>query len=44
MVQKDRVDLTPSRAMLLYLLNEYQALGYAINLLVAQKLAYFLQL
>ena len=44
MVQKDRVDLTPSRAMLLYLLNEYQTLGYAINLLVAQKLAYFLQL
>ncbi|HEC42737.1 MAG TPA: phosphatase [Bacteroides sp.] len=38
-----KVHLTPARAMLLYLMNEYQILGYSINLLVAQKLAYFLQ-
>ncbi len=42
-VSKEKVDLTPARAMLLYLLNEYQILGYSINLLVAQKVAYFLQ-
>ncbi len=43
MLQKDEVSLTPARAMLLYLLKEYQVLGYNINLLVVQKLAYFLQ-
>lgn len=43
MIQKDEVSLTPARAMLLYLLKEYQILGYNINLLVVQKLAYFLQ-
>lgn len=41
--KKKIVDLTPARAMLLYLMNEYQVLGYSINLLVAQKIAYFLQ-
>ena len=30
--------------MLVYLLKEYQALGYSVSMLVAQKLAYFLQL
>jgi len=35
--------LTPARAMLLYLFNKYRILGYEINLLVAQKIAYFLQ-
>lgn len=44
MVQKENVKLTSARAMLIYLLKEYQSLGYAINMLVAQKLAYFLQL
>jgi O-acetyl-ADP-ribose deacetylase (regulator of RNase III) len=43
MIQKDHVSLTPPRAMLLHLLQEYQVLGYTINLLVVQKLAYFLQ-
>lgn len=42
-IEKKMVDLTPARAMLLYLMNEYQILGYSINLLVAQKIAYFLQ-
>lgn len=36
-------NLTPARAMLLYLLNQYRVLGFEINLLVAQKVAYFLQ-
>lgn len=36
-------NLTPARAMLLYLLNRYRVLGYEINLLVVQKIAYFLQ-
>ncbi|AFH47874.1 Putative phosphatase [Ignavibacterium album JCM 16511] len=40
-VQKN--NLTPARAMLLYLLNKYRVLGYEINLLVVQKIAYFLQ-
>jgi O-acetyl-ADP-ribose deacetylase (regulator of RNase III)/uncharacterized protein YwgA len=40
---KKEVSLTPARAMLLYALNDYQVLGYSINLLVAQKIAYFLQ-
>ena len=44
MIQKDDVKLTPARAMLIHLLNEYQRLGYSVNMLVAQKLAYFLQL
>lgn len=35
--------LTPARAMVLHLMNEYQILGYSINLLVVQKIAYFLQ-
>ena len=35
--------LTPARAMLLTALKNYQVLGYGINLLVAQKLAYFMQ-
>lgn len=43
MVQKKEVELTPARAMLIYLLKEYQILGYSVNLLVAQKLAYLLQ-
>lgn len=40
---KKEVSLTPPRAMLLYALKDYQVLGYSINLLVAQKIAYFLQ-
>jgi O-acetyl-ADP-ribose deacetylase (regulator of RNase III) len=44
MVQKQDVKLTAPRAMLIYLLKEYQALGYSVNMLVAQKLAYFLQI
>lgn len=43
MISKEYVGLTPPRAMLIYLLKNYQVLGYSINLLVAQKLAYFLQ-
>jgi O-acetyl-ADP-ribose deacetylase (regulator of RNase III)/uncharacterized protein YwgA len=35
--------LTPARAMLIYLMRKYQIMGYEINFLVAQKLAYFLQ-
>ncbi len=41
---KKEVKLTPARAMLLYLMKQYQILGYEINFLVVQKLAYFLQL
>lgn len=37
------ISLTPARAMLLSALKNYQILGYSINLLVAQKIAYFLQ-
>lgn len=40
-VQKN--NLTSARAMLLYLLNKYRVLGNEINLLVVQKIAYFLQ-
>jgi len=40
---KKAVKLTPARAMLLSALNSYKILGYSINLLVAQKLAYFIQ-
>ena len=35
--------LTPARAMLIFLMNKYRVLGYEVNLLVAQKLCYFLQ-
>ncbi len=44
MVQKEYVQLTAARAMLIHILHEYQSLGYSVNMLVAQKLAYFLQL
>jgi len=37
------ITLTPARAMLVNALKNYQVLGYSINLLVAQKIAYFLQ-
>lgn len=37
------VKLTNARAMLLYLMHHYDQLGYTLNLLVIQKLAYFLQ-
>lgn len=37
------VNLTPARGMLLSALNSYLVLGYSANLLVLQKLAYFLQ-
>lgn len=40
---KKQITLTPARAMLLTSLNYYQVLGYSINLLVIQKIAYFLQ-
>ena len=40
---KKNISLTPARAMLIYALKNYQVLGYSINLLVAQKVAYFLQ-
>lgn len=43
MIQKDDVSLTPPRAMQLHLLQQYPVLGHTINLLVVQKLAYFLQ-
>lgn len=42
-IKENKISLTPSRAMLILSLNSYQVLGYSINLLVAQKLAYFLQ-
>ncbi len=42
-IQKQELKLTPARAMLIYLLKQYQVLGYSVNLLVAQKLAYLLQ-
>ena len=40
---RKEISLTPARAMLLYLMNKYRILGYEINFLVVQKLAYFLQ-
>lgn len=40
---KQEIQLTPARAMLLIALSKYKVLGYSINLLVAQKLAYFIQ-
>lgn len=36
-------NLTPTRAMLLYLFNEYEKVDDSLNLLATQKLAYFLQ-
>jgi len=38
------VTLTPARAMLLFLFRKYQEKDYSLNLLVTQKLAYFLQM
>lgn len=43
MIQKNDVGLTAPRAMLIFLLKQYQVLGYSVNLLVAQKLSYLLQ-
>jgi len=40
---KTNSKLTPARAMLLFILSRYQVMGYEINLLVIQKIAYFLQ-
>jgi len=40
---KKEIQLTPARAMLLMALSKYKVLGYSINLLVTQKLAYFMQ-
>jgi O-acetyl-ADP-ribose deacetylase (regulator of RNase III) len=37
------VKLTPARAILLYAMFHYEALGEEVNLFVANKLAYFLQ-
>ncbi len=42
-IKSARPHLTPARAMLLFLMNKYKVLGYEVNLLVAQKLCYFLQ-
>ncbi len=38
-----KTHLTPARAMLIYMMHKYLIMGYEINFLVAQKLAYFLQ-
>ncbi len=43
MPTKKHIELTPARAMFLSALNKYRILGYSVNLLVAQKIAYFLQ-
>jgi O-acetyl-ADP-ribose deacetylase (regulator of RNase III) len=40
---KSEAKLTPARAMILYMMNRYRVLGFEINLLVVQKIAYFLQ-
>jgi hypothetical protein len=40
---KTDAKLTPARAMLLYIMSRYQVMGYEINLLVVQKIAYILQ-
>jgi len=40
---KQKSELTPARAMLLYLMRKYQIMGYEVNFLVTQKLSYFLQ-
>jgi O-acetyl-ADP-ribose deacetylase (regulator of RNase III) len=37
------IPLTEARAIFIYILWHYQILGYEVNLLVAQKAAYFLQ-
>ena len=42
-IYKTKPELTPARAILLWLFKSYQILGYELNLLVAQKLSYFLQ-
>jgi len=42
-VNRNVSKLTPARAMLLYIMNRYKVMGYEINLLVVQKIAYFLQ-
>ncbi len=36
-------ELTPQRAMFIKALHDYQVMDYVLNLLVAQKIAYFLQ-
>ena len=41
--EEKQIELTPARALFVYLLKNYQILGYQINLLVAQKIAYFMQ-
>lgn len=40
---KKNIKLTAARAILVYVLEQYRVLGYSINLLVAHKIAYFLQ-
>lgn len=40
---RKNVELTSARAMMIYAMDRYQILGYSINMLVAHKLAYFLQ-
>ena len=42
-ISSKEVKLTPARAMLLYLLFQYESLGEQSSLFVANKLAYFLQ-
>lgn len=42
-VKIKEIGLTPQRAIFIYILANYRILGYEINLLVAQKVAYFLQ-
>lgn len=42
-VKQTKVELTPARAMLLYLLFAYESRGEQASLFVANKLAYFLQ-
>ena len=41
--RKKEPHLTPSRAIVLHVLDKYRILGYGINLLVVQKVCYFLQ-
>lgn len=42
-LEKKQVGLTDKRALFLYTLWKYRVLGYQTNLLVAQKIAYFIQ-
>jgi O-acetyl-ADP-ribose deacetylase (regulator of RNase III)/uncharacterized protein YwgA len=42
-IKPKTVELTTARAIFLYVLKHYQILGYRINLLVAQKIAYLIQ-